>query len=423
MSPIFSICIPTYNRADLLDYCLDRLAAQQSSSRPFEIVVSDNGSTDNTPAVIETHRRRNPFIHAYRLPENRGVWPNWLNAMSKAEGEFVVYLADDDSIIAENLLHHVERMERERDLVAIYTDWIAWDDQRSTEIHRYFQGVKTSISFGPDDPLGLVNFVFDQMLSPEIGVFRRDALLRAHSFFVRSLPFQLWMYRLSRLGRVAFDPLPFYREHRILQQRFQRTHWLNIEMQFQFIGDELRITLESLLLLAFHDAGVQQLPSDQVFKAKQAIDRLVHARIGLEINRACGRRDWILAVELRRRHVLWYGVGSAENARQDVLRLALPAALQAIQQTFHSLSDMDGISFRGFASRQVFDFFATHYPDVPIHGAGTAGNDAAKALIVHRDDRTLAADASAGASRHVLVLERLIDLYRISRGNVDVGEL
>ena len=55
------------------------------------------------------------------------------------------------------------------------------------------------------------------------------------------------MYRLSRVGRIAFDPLPFYREHRILKDRFQRSHWANMAMQFHMIGDELRLALEAMV--------------------------------------------------------------------------------------------------------------------------------------------------------------------------------
>ena len=57
MHPLISICIPTYNRAELLDYCLENLAALKDCGRPVEIVISDNGSTDRTPEVIEAHSR------------------------------------------------------------------------------------------------------------------------------------------------------------------------------------------------------------------------------------------------------------------------------------------------------------------------------------------------------------------------------
>src|SRR6185312_8123204 len=117
-------------------------------------------------------------------------------------------LADDDTLIVENLLRHVETLETQNNLVAIYADWIAWDDKAEREIHRHYEGLTESVSFGPEAPLDLVNFMLKRFYPPEIGIYRRDALLRAYGFHGRTIPYYMRMYRLSRLGRVAFDPLP-----------------------------------------------------------------------------------------------------------------------------------------------------------------------------------------------------------------------
>ncbi|MGH6742048.1 MAG: glycosyltransferase family 2 protein, partial [Bradyrhizobium sp.] len=108
MSPLISICLPTYNRADLLDFALDNLAPLKDCGRPVEIVISDSGSTDNTSQVIEAHLARNPLLRAYRIPDNRGAPANWLNALWRTRGEFMVYVADDDSLIFDGLFHHIE---------------------------------------------------------------------------------------------------------------------------------------------------------------------------------------------------------------------------------------------------------------------------------------------------------------------------
>ena len=419
MHPLISICIPTYNRAEMLDFCLENLADLQNCDKPLEIVISDNGSTDRTPQVVEAHLARNPLIRAHRLPENRGAPANWLNALRKAEGEFMIYLADDDSLIVESLFHHVETMQRERDLVAIFADWIAWDDQAEHEIHRHYTGLGEFVSFEPSAPLDLINFMLKRFYPPEIGVYRREALLGAHLFHGRSVPHYTNMYRLSRLGRIAFDPLPFYREHRVLKDRFQRTEWINMAMQFHMIGDELRLGLEEMVLMAMQDAGATHITEEQAQIVRQSIERILHSRIQLEVERACGRKDWITAVELRRRYVLWHGPGSEAETRRDVLQIVIPAALQAVGQTCRSLSGSAGISLRGFESGQIAELFARHFPDAPIlsPGAHVNGNSA---LIVHRDERRLAQDASVGDPAEVLVLEGLLDLYRVTQARIDL---
>jgi glycosyltransferase involved in cell wall biosynthesis len=420
MHPLLSICIPTYNRADLLDYCLSNLAPLKDCGKSIEVVISDNGSTDRTQDVIEAHRGRLPGLRSYRFPENRGTGPNWLNALRKADGEFMAYLADDDSLIVEALLHHVETLEKQKDLVVIYADWIAWDDQAGREIHRHYDGLAEFVSFDAKAPLDLVNFMLKRFFPPEIGIYRRGALLRAHEFNGRALPYYTRMYWLSRLGRVAFDPLPFYREHRILKDRFQRSHWVNMDTQFHMIGDELRLSLEAMVLLAAQDAGASAMSPELALVAQKSIDRILHSRIALEVDRACGRKDWIMAVELKRRHGLWYGPGSDQDINRDILKIVIPAALQAVQKTFRSLIDVSGVSLRGFESGKAAEFFATYFPDLPILAAGAGPTGGAAPLILHRDERTLAQDNSTGDPARVMVLEQQLDLYRIARPRIDL---
>jgi len=420
MRPLISVCIPTYNRADILDYCLNNLSPLLDCGKAVEVVISDNGSTDHTQDVIDAHCRRNPMIRAYRFPENRGPTANWFNVFSNARGTFVFQVADDDSVIAENVLHHVQTMEQQPDLVAIFADWIAWDDKEGCEIHRYFANFQEPVSFSPTNSLELANFMLERFLMPETGIFRRDALLQARLFHGRSLAFYLRMYQLSRLGRIAFDPLPFYREHRVLHGGLQRTHWMNMNQSFHMIGDELRLSLEEMVLMALQDAGITHLPSEQAAFVWQSIERILHSRLRLEADRAGANKNWIGAVELRRRYTLWHGPGPDEETRQDVLRLVLPAALQAVQLAFQSLSNAVGISLRGFESNQAAVFFAIQYPATPIlaPGASATGDGV---LVLHRDEQTLAQDPEPGDPSRLLVLQRLMDLYRITRTNVDLA--
>ena len=112
MEPFLSICVPTYNRADLLDYCLTNLLdGLANSPKSFEIVVSDNGSTDHTADIVAKHRERKPVITSVRLPKNMGADANWLNVVRHAKGRYFIYHADDDSIIPASLYQHLDRLE------------------------------------------------------------------------------------------------------------------------------------------------------------------------------------------------------------------------------------------------------------------------------------------------------------------------
>jgi hypothetical protein len=314
-------------------------------------------------------------------------------------------------------------MERERDLTAVYADWIAYDDENKRELHRYFQ-FREPMAFGPENPVGMATFMLQHVVYPEVAVFRRAALLRCDCHVRRGLyPFYLWAYRLSRVGRVAFELTPYYREHRVLQSRFQRAYWGNIQMRLQLIGDEFRNQLETLVLLAIQDAGATHVSGEQALQARQLIDRHLNSRLALEVTRAIADKDWLLAVELRRRMVLWSGPGSPEDIRRDALEITFPAALQAIQETYRTLTGVSGLRLEGFTTRDAHEFFGLHYPDLALLDppASGAGDATARPLVVRKHEAS-AADTAA-SSGYELALDRLLDTYRINAVPIDLATL
>ncbi len=91
-----SICIPTYNRAPELRDLLGSIAAQSGHDLSFEIVISDNASTDGTAALVAEHIAAGMPILYDRLPENRGFDRNILNVTSIASGDYCWLFGSDD---------------------------------------------------------------------------------------------------------------------------------------------------------------------------------------------------------------------------------------------------------------------------------------------------------------------------------------
>ena len=105
--PFFSIVIATKNREALLDETLAALAAQQWPRDRFEILVADNGSTDNTRAVVESaaHRPGAPRVH-YRYVATPGK-SHAVNALVEDVRGDIVALTDDDVSPAPNWLRQL----------------------------------------------------------------------------------------------------------------------------------------------------------------------------------------------------------------------------------------------------------------------------------------------------------------------------
>ncbi len=94
-SPVFlSICIPTRNRADLLLQLLESIAAQIEPG--VEIIISDDGSTDDTGAIVEKFNARFPSLLYQRHDPPLFYDRNVLHAVRQARGEFCWLFSDDD---------------------------------------------------------------------------------------------------------------------------------------------------------------------------------------------------------------------------------------------------------------------------------------------------------------------------------------
>jgi glycosyltransferase involved in cell wall biosynthesis len=90
--PLVTIAIPTFNRASLLKNCVK--AALSQTYRHFEVLVSDNASTDDTAEVLREFN--DARLRVVRQPHNIGLIPNWNACLAEARGEFVVFCSDDD---------------------------------------------------------------------------------------------------------------------------------------------------------------------------------------------------------------------------------------------------------------------------------------------------------------------------------------
>ena len=98
-TPLLSICIPTYNRAHLLGSALRALLPQvEALGGAVEVVVSDNCSPDDTPAVAKRAEEWGPLRY-HRHERNLGATKNILVLCNElARGEFAWVLGDDDLV-------------------------------------------------------------------------------------------------------------------------------------------------------------------------------------------------------------------------------------------------------------------------------------------------------------------------------------
>ena len=87
-APLISVVLATYNRAYVLEETLRMVFAQTLDD--FELIVCDDGSTDQTPELIGEWAARDSRIRYVRQPRNLGGWlPNVRRGIALARAEFV----------------------------------------------------------------------------------------------------------------------------------------------------------------------------------------------------------------------------------------------------------------------------------------------------------------------------------------------
>ena len=104
----YSIIIPSYNRADETFELLQSLAKLKFPLERFEIIVADDGSTDNTPQVVEQMRQLFPFDLKYFTQANQGPGAARNLGMEQASGDFFIFV-DSDVTVPQDWLANIDR--------------------------------------------------------------------------------------------------------------------------------------------------------------------------------------------------------------------------------------------------------------------------------------------------------------------------
>ena len=90
-----SVIVPVYNVEDYLKRCLDSLISQTIDKKEMEVILIDDGSTDNSPALCDEYAQKYDYIKVFHV-ENKGVSNARNFGIDKAQGKYIMYLDSDD---------------------------------------------------------------------------------------------------------------------------------------------------------------------------------------------------------------------------------------------------------------------------------------------------------------------------------------
>ena len=121
-----SVIVPTYNRAKYIGRTIRSLLDQAWAKDNYEIIVINDGSSDQTPTILNVF---SDSIKLINLPQNMGL-PYALNAgIKQARSEFVVRVDDDDYLHEDFLKTLYNFLEMNKDFDAVCCDYLVINER------------------------------------------------------------------------------------------------------------------------------------------------------------------------------------------------------------------------------------------------------------------------------------------------------
>ncbi|WP_284274179.1 glycosyltransferase family 2 protein [Bradyrhizobium iriomotense] len=171
-SQLISVVVPAFNAASTIRETVS--SALNQTYRNLEVIIVDDGSTDQTKGVAALLVQGDPRVR-YVYKDNGGVASARNRGIAEAQGEFVATLDADDLWYPTKLERQLERFEQSRPETALVYAWCCWIDDHGTIT-------------GSAPPMRLEGSIFAQMclgnvvISGSNALIRREALIAAGSF-------------------------------------------------------------------------------------------------------------------------------------------------------------------------------------------------------------------------------------------------
>ena len=125
--PKISVLILTFNQAQFIHRALQSVVEQRSSNYDLEIIVTDDGSSDGTVHVIERFAENSPVPIRVLVKTHQGVTAianNLLSMINLSDGDFIAFLAGDDSFSKNRFCSQMKKFEANPDLKISYSNGI-----------------------------------------------------------------------------------------------------------------------------------------------------------------------------------------------------------------------------------------------------------------------------------------------------------
>ncbi len=218
--PEISVIMGIYNCANTLEEAVGCIQGQ--SIKEWELILCDDGSTDNTYEIAEQLKKKDERIVLLRNRENQGLNRTLNRCLNEAKGKYIARMDGDDRCDSKRFEKEIEILDKYPDIAIVSSDMEFFDEN----------GVWGRISH-PEFPES-IDFINESPFCHAACMVRREAYLKVKGYevgnkFLRVEDYYLWikMYRTGYKGMNIHEPLYQMRDDRNAFERRTLRNRLN----------------------------------------------------------------------------------------------------------------------------------------------------------------------------------------------------
>ena len=197
--PTVSILIPTFQYGHFLNEAIDSVINQDYQD--FELVISDDGSRDNSAAIIQAYALRDKRIRYIIQPKNIGMVNNWNYCLGEARGKYIKYVFADDSLLHKESLGKLVQSLEDNPQAAMASCARQITDENSTSLEVWSGFNHTGFYSGSAEIDQCIKEERNLIGEPSAVIFRRSYAARFFDTSFKQLVDQeMWFHLLSQGG-------------------------------------------------------------------------------------------------------------------------------------------------------------------------------------------------------------------------------
>ena len=212
--PLVSIGMPVYNGEDSLRCALESLLAQDYEN--FELIISDNHSTDSTQEICLDYMAKDKRIRYFRNEMNVGAINNFNKVFEISQGEYFMWHAHDDLREPNYISSCLERMEKNPSVILCCSSTLLNEDGNLRELKEDF----STVGMSPNRRFRKI--IWNNSCSSTYGLIRSSVLRKTELFRNTVSSDNLLLADLSLLGEFYQLPLFLFNERVRRRSVFQR---------------------------------------------------------------------------------------------------------------------------------------------------------------------------------------------------------